>query len=118
MKNQASVFLLIVLLCSTSFSKVHGSENDTREWTIVQSWDIPGKASGLAWDGTYIYFGIYGADGDHFYRFDPSDGSIQLQFIEPSIGDCFGMTWDGSELWISDHVTSPSTPATAIELNL
>ncbi len=30
-----------------------------RDWTIVASYDIYGKASGLAWDGsTFIYYGI------------------------------------------------------------
>jgi len=110
--------VMFALVCTTFAEKTGGSERGSREWTILQSWDIPGKASGLAWDGTYIYWGIYGSDGDHFYRFDPSDGSIQLQFINPSIEDCFGMTWDGSELWITDHVTNPSTPAQAIELDL
>lgn len=110
--------VMFALVCSTFAEKTQDSERGSREWTILQSWDIPGKASGLAWDGTYIYWGIYGSDGDHFYRFDPSDGSIQLQFINPSIEDCFGMTWDGSELWITDHVTSPSTPAQAIEMDL
>ena len=84
----------------------------------MQSWDIPGKASGLAWDGTYFYFGIYGSDGDHFYRFDPNDGSYQQQFIVPSIGDCFGLTWDGSSLWAINQVSPPSAPAEATELDL
>ena len=111
-------FVMLVFACTTFAKKTPEMGKSNRDWTIAQSWDIPGKASGLAWDGTYLYYGIYGSEGDHFYRFDPSDGSIQLQFINPNIGDCFGMTWDGSELWITDHVTSPSTPATAIELDL
>ncbi|MBC8320262.1 MAG: choice-of-anchor D domain-containing protein [Bacteroidetes bacterium] len=111
-------FMLFALICTTHPQKVVAQDTGSRDWTIAQSWDIPGKASGLAWDGTYLYFGIYGSDGDHFYRFNPSDGTYQLQFINPAIGDCFGMTWDGSELWITDHVTTPSTPATAIELDL
>ena len=110
--------MMLIFLCTSFAKKTQEQDNGNREWTIAQSWDIPGKASGLAFDGTYLYFGIYGSDGDHFYRFDPSDGSIQLQFTNPAINDCYGMTWDGSELWITDHVTSPSTPAQAIELNL
>lgn len=113
--------VLIILLafnCTTTAKITPEKGRDIQEWTIVQSWDIPGKASGLAWDGTYIYFGIYGADGDHVYKFDPSVGLAQLLFTNPTIGDCFGMTWDGSSLWITDHVTSPSIPASAIELNL
>lgn len=118
MIKNAVILFLTTLLCSSTTTKAQEPQKEPQEWTIVQSWDIPGKASGLAWDGTYLYFGIYGSNGDHFYRFDPSDGSTQQQFIAPSVGDCFGMTWDGSELWITDHVTSPSAPATAIELEI
>ncbi len=112
------LLVLFAFVCTTFAEKSTDKENKSREWTIVQSWDIPGKASGLAWDGTYIYFGIYGSDGDHFYQFDPADGSAQLHFTNSDIEDCFGMTWDGSNLWITDHVTSPSIPASAIEMDL
>jgi len=88
------------------------------EWTVVQTFPIPEGASGLAYDGTYLYCGIYGANGDEVYQIDPSDGSYQLLFTNPNIGDSFGMTYDGTNLWITDHVTSPSIPATAIELDI
>lgn len=94
------------------------SYGQTRDWSILQSWDIPGKASGLAYDGTYLYFGIYGSNGDHFYRFDPATGNVQQQFVIPTIGDCFGMTWDGSSLWIINQVSPPSAPAEATEIDL
>ena len=88
------------------------------EWTIVQTYSIPEGASGLAFDGDYLYCGIYGANGDEVYQIDPSDGSYQLQFSNAGIGDSFGMTWDGTNLWITDHVTNPSIPASAIELDI
>lgn len=88
------------------------------EWTVVQTFPIPEGASGLAFDGSYLYCGIYGANGDEVYRIDPSDGSYQLQFTNINIGDSFGMTFDGSNLWVTDHVTSPSVPATAYELDI
>ncbi len=109
--------LLLTLFISVFIFLNHG-QSQSRSWTILQSWDIPGKASGLAWDGTYLYFGIYGSDGDHFYRFDPTNGTYQQQFIIPSIGDCFGMTWDGSSLWIINQVSPPSAPAEATEIDL
>jgi hypothetical protein len=85
------------------------------EWTILATYTIPGKASGLAWDGTYLYFGIYGAQGDRVYRFDPATGTNQLQFTNPAIGDSYGMTFDGEHLWIIDRVGSPSY---ALQLDL
>ena len=54
-----TMFLAAVFLCA--------------EWTIVASYPIPEGASGLAYDGTYLYCGIYGANGDEFYRIDPDD---------------------------------------------
>jgi len=87
----------------------------TAEWTVVETHTVPGKASGLAWDGTYIYYGIYGSDGDHVYRFDPQTGNYEIQFINPELDDSFGMTWDGSSLWVTHH---PSNPATALQLDL
>lgn len=112
------IFLAFILFYSSVANKNSATQKDPRSWSILQSWDIPGKASGLAWDGTYLYFGIYGSNGDHFYRFDPSDGSYQQQFIAPSIGDCFGMSWDGSSLWVINQVSPSSAPAEATELDL
>jgi len=88
------------------------------DWTIVETFQIPEGASGLAYDGTYLYCGIYGANGDEFYQIDPEDGSYQLLFTNPAIGDCFGMTFDGENLWITDHPGSSSDPAIAYELDM
>lgn len=73
------------------------------EWTIVATYEIPGKTSGLAWDGTSLYYGIYGSGGSNVYRFDPSTGSAQLHFTNSEIGDAYGMTYDGENLWIIDR---------------
>ena len=109
---------LFAFLSKVSANSPVNKGSNNRDWTIVAAYSVPGKASGLAYDGTYLYYGIYGANGDHFYQVDPSNGNAVLLFTNPAIGDCFGMTWDGSSLWITDHVTSPSIPATAIELDL
>ncbi|NOX45558.1 MAG: choice-of-anchor D domain-containing protein [Chlorobi bacterium] len=90
---------------------------NTNDWSIVATYDIPGKASGLAYDGTYLYFGIYGSGGDQVFKFDPNSGSNVLLFTNPVIGDSFGMTYDGTDLWITDHGTSSSVPAYAMQLD-
>ncbi len=118
MKKFYSLVLVMLMALSVSLAQDHSSVTKPLAWTILQSWDIPGKASGLAHDGTYLYFGIYGSDGDHVYRFNPATGNVVLQFTNPAINDSYGMTWDGSSLWITDHGTSPSNPAEAIELDL
>ena len=118
---------LILTVCFLSYqinfaTNISGQGQNSQEkgvldWTIVASYDIPGKASGLAWDGTYIYFGIYGANGDQVYQFDPADGSYTLLFTNPSINDSYGMTFDGTNLWITDHGLSSTVPAYAMELD-
>lgn len=88
----------------------------SQNWTILETYTVAGKASGLAWDGTYLYFGIYGSNGDKVYRFDPINGTHQLQFSNPTIGDSYGMTYDGQHLWIIDR--GSSGPSFALQLDL
>ncbi|MBN1338940.1 MAG: choice-of-anchor D domain-containing protein [Bacteroidales bacterium] len=111
----AVLFAAIVVV--TTITAFPAGVRASKDWTILASYTIPGKASGLAWDGTYLYFGIYGSNGDKVYKVDPSNGSYQLLFSNPSINDSYGMTHDGNHLWITDHTTSSSVPAYAMELD-
>jgi|TARA_B100001971_G_scaffold214785_1_gene254325 hypothetical protein len=100
---------------------VHADGRDSGDtgssgWTIVASYTLPEGASGLAWDGTNLYCGIYGANGDKIYRIDPATGSYALLFSGVH-GDAFGLTWDGSHLWTTDHPGGSSTPAIAMKLD-
>ena len=104
-----SIFIFFILTFSAA---------QPRDWTITATYQIPEGASGLAFDGTYLYCGIYGANGDEFYQIDPADGSYQLLFTNPVIEDCFGMTYDGNHLWVTDHPGSSSNPAIAYELDM
>ncbi|MBC8486916.1 MAG: choice-of-anchor D domain-containing protein [Bacteroidetes bacterium] len=117
--NKTSLFTIIlsVLLVSDVFAGSDKTASQSKDWTIVATYTIPGKASGLAFDGTFLYFGIYGADGDHVYKFDPSNGTNELLFVNPQINDSYGMTFDGTHLWITDHGTSSSVPAYALQLD-
>lgn len=114
MKKQTIILLAGILCTAMLFSQ---NEIKNREWTIVESFDIPGKASGLAYDGQYLYFGIYGANGDQFYRFDPETGAATLMFNHPEIGDSFGMTYDGENLWVINQPSGSSNPALATEVD-
>jgi len=89
---------------------------DPDDWTIVASYQIPGKASGLAWDGAFLYSGIYGSNGDEVYKINPSDGSYNLLCNGPQ-EDSFGLTHDGTNLWTTDHIGSSSNPALAIKFD-
>jgi len=90
----------------------------SREWTVVASYQIPGKASGLAWDGTYLYSGLYSAPDDDnlIYKIDPADGTYTLQCAGPFVS-AYGLTFDGTYLWTTDHPNS-SQPANAIQFNM
>ncbi|RLD52999.1 MAG: hypothetical protein DRJ05_16930, partial [Bacteroidetes bacterium] len=105
--------ILIVLFMATSSLFAN-----TKDWSIVSTYSIPGKASGLSFDGTFFYFGIYGSGGDQVYKFDPSTGNSILLFTNPDIEDSFGMTFDGTCLWVTDHGLSSSIPAFAIQFDL
>ena len=106
-------FLFIVLL--VGFGTLSAQH---RDWIIVATYTLPEGASGLAFDGTYIYCGIYGVNGDEVYQIDPTNGSYQLLFSSSGIEDCFGMTYDENHLWITDHSGSSSTPAISYKLDM
>ena len=63
-------------------------------WTIVASYPVPEGASGLAFDGTSLYCGIYGVDGGNVYEIDRQNGSFSLAFVGAH-EDAFGLTFDG-----------------------
>ncbi|MBU2651545.1 MAG: choice-of-anchor D domain-containing protein [Bacteroidetes bacterium] len=107
----SGMIFLLLLPVSDTFAQ-------NRDWSIVASYTVPGKASGLAWDGTFLYYGIYGANGDHFYKFDPATGTASVLFINPAIDDSYGMTYDGTHLWIIDQPASSSQPALATKLDM
>ncbi len=115
MKSYLLTAILITILLPAIWAQ---DIPDGGEWTIVETFETPGKASGLAWDGTYIYFGIYGQYGDEFYMLDPATGESTLLFTHPEVDDSFGMTWDGEYLWTVHQPSGSSNPALATQLDL
>jgi len=87
----------------------------SRIWSIVATFPIIADASGLAYDGTYLYCGIYGVTGNNIYRINPQTGSYSLLFTGPQ-EDAYGLTYDGQYLWVVDHPGSSSIPAKAMKL--
>lgn len=88
-----------------------------RDWSIVSTYTIPEGASGLAFDGEHLYFGIYGVDGDHVYRFNRATGLSSLEFISNAIDDAFGLTYDGQNLWSIIQPGSSSQESFAVSLD-
>ena len=82
-------------------------------WSIVASYTIPGKASGLAWDGTYIYFGMYWSNGGNVYKFDPSTGIASLQ-CTGTFSASYGLTYKMPNLV---NVVQPSSYSQPSQIN-
>ena len=113
--------LVIVIAVAAATSVAQGSERaggvaGTAQWTIVATYPVPEGASGLAWDGTNLYCGIYGANGGRIYEINPATGASTLLFTG-SHGDAYGLTYDGQFLWTTDHSGSSTTPAVALQMD-
>jgi hypothetical protein len=92
--------------------------NDSPQgWAIIASYTIPGKASGLAWDGTYIYFGIYGVNGDKIYKFNPANGTNVLQ-CSGAFDDAYGLTYKSPNLVTIDQPSNINQDANALEFSM
>ncbi|NOX86263.1 MAG: choice-of-anchor D domain-containing protein [Chlorobi bacterium] len=114
------VFILLALIQYVLLLPAQNEKRDIQTWTIVATYTIPGKASGLAWDGTYLYSGLYSAPGDDnkIYKIDPSDGSYTLQCSGP-FDKAYGLTYDdgSGNLWTTDH-PGAYDPGKAIEFDM
>lgn len=108
---------LVLLFQVINPGYVFAQSQEPDSWSIVASYTIPGKASGLAWDGTYIYFGIYGLNGDHVYKFNPVNGTNVLQCTGP-FEDAFGMTYKNPNLVTVKQPSNSSQPAQVLEFTL
>src|SRR5512138_222314 len=116
MKNMFTLLasqVLFLMLIDTAAP----AQNAPASWSIVASYTIPGKASGLAWDGTFIYFGIYGANGNKVYKFNPQNGTNSL-LCTGSFDDAYGMTYKNPNLVTIDQPSSSSNPAQALEFSM
>ena len=114
----ARVFTLcLVFLSFVLQDKAENPPSFPSSWSIVASYTIPGKASGLAWDGTYIYFGIYGVNGNQIHKFDPSNGTNSLLCTGP-FEDAYGLTYKGPNLVTIDQPSSSSQPSVALEFTM
>lgn len=120
MKKLFILFFLSVLTTSGISQQSVDNVSNTNDWTILASFTIPGKASGLAWDGQYLYSGLYSSPGDDnlIYKIDPQDGSYVLQ-CEGPMEKCYGLTYDPSSgnLWTTDH-PSANLDGQAIEFDM
>jgi len=110
-------FILCILSILPTFSQAQDPPKAPTGWSIVASYTIPGKASGLAWDGTYIYFGIYGSNGSNIHKFNPSTGTSVLQ-CNGAFEDAYGLTYKSPNLVTIDQPGSSSTPSNAMEFNM
>jgi hypothetical protein len=114
MKNRISFSILFLALFH---SGLLSAQSNPTSWSIIASYTISGKASGLAWDGTYIYYGIYGSSGNQIYKFDPSNGNSNLQCTGP-FNDAFGLTYKNPDLVTISQPSSSAQPAQSLEFTM
>jgi len=72
---------------------------------VINAITAPLNASGLAWDGNYLWCGAYGVNGDTIYKLDPVDGTILKRIRWQQSADSYGLTYDQGDLWVNDHLT-------------
>ena len=113
MRKEVISLCLTLLLITVLMPMVNADDQPQRDWTIIAAYDLPDSASGLAYDGTYLYCGIYGSNGDDIYQIDPSTGSYTHLCNGPQ-DDSYGLTHDGSYFWTTHH---PSNPAKALQID-
>lgn len=106
--------LLLLFIPSLLFAQ----NKSPNEWTIVNTYEIPGKASGLTWDGNWIYSGLYSSPGEdnRIFKIDPSDGTYELQCYAP-IEEALGLSFDGTHFWSTDRQGS-FDPALAVQFDM
>ena len=73
--------------------------------TVINAVTAPNNASGLAWDGSYLWCGAYGANGDTIYKLDPSNGNILKKLRWLLDADSYGLAFDQGDLWVSDQLS-------------
>jgi outer membrane protein assembly factor BamB len=112
-----SVITLVMFLAAGMLAHGNNPKEKDEGWTIVSIYPVNANASGLAWDGEYIYIGSYGGGmGSNVYRFNPDDGTNEL-FFSGVQSQAYGLTWDGEHLWTIDRVSPSSTFAFALKLD-
>jgi hypothetical protein len=72
---------------------------------VINAITAPVNASGLAWDGNYLWCGAYGVNGDTIYKLDPINGTILKRLRWRQNADSYGLTFDQEDLWVNDHLT-------------
>ncbi len=94
------------------------AQRNPNEWTIVATYEIPGKAGGITYDGSWLYSGLYSSsdEDNRIFKIDPSDGTYELQCYAP-IEEALGLSFDGTHFWSTDRQGSYD-PALAVQFDM
>jgi hypothetical protein len=112
-----SVEMAFTIITVPAMSQTSRAPNIPSSWSIAATYTVPGKASGLAWDGTYIYFGEYWSSASDVYRFDPNTGNSTLICTGP-FSAAYGLTYKSPNLVTISQPSNSSQPSSALEFTM
>ena len=114
--RKATIILFLFVLPYIGVFASNKEDDTDPQWTVISIHQVQNSASGLAWDGEYIYIGSYGGSASNkVYRFNPATATNEFLFDAPA--STFGLTWDGSNLWVT-HSNGLSNPSRANKLDM
>lgn len=89
--------LIVFLFCIVS----NFSLSIAQEWLVLDQVPAPASASGLAWDGKFLWLTTK-QDVDRFYKIDSETGDVLQQFSIASPGSAFfeGLTFGEGHLFV------------------
>ncbi len=88
------LIIILSLFCNFLFAQ-----------SVINAITAPLNASGLAWDGNYLWCGAYGINGDTIFKLDPDDGTILKKIRWMQDADSYGLTFGQGDLWVNDHIS-------------
>lgn len=82
--------------------------DSARAQTYVEFYEIPGNPSlhGLDYHDGFLWVAVRGTAVPRILQIDPADGSVVDEVLVMTDITLLGVTWDGTDFWVSESFTS------------